>query len=128
MNEGTVAVYLMFGDEADHEQGRGQQFFVYGATFIDVGVASTLHSEIEEARLEAGLLPADSLKFAEMSRPQRVSREEFRSLKSRVLQIAANHEVVFCAYATLHALLATVVTTIWFPSERIYCWHASISS
>jgi hypothetical protein len=27
-------MYLMFGDEADAEQGRGQKFFVYGAVFI----------------------------------------------------------------------------------------------
>jgi hypothetical protein len=45
-----------------------------------------------------------------------------------VMNLAARHRVVFCAYAILHAIAPTEVTRIWFFSVRIRCWVSSMSS
>jgi hypothetical protein len=39
-------MYLMFGDEADAEQGRKQKFFVCGAVFINAQQVEHLHDGI----------------------------------------------------------------------------------
>ena len=54
-------MYLMFGDEADREQGRGKKFFVYGAIFVHTNSIPALHDEIAKARRQAGLVDTDSL-------------------------------------------------------------------
>ncbi len=63
-------MYLMYGDEADAEEGRGQKFFLYGAIFIEHSKAWTAHLRIEDLRKKAGFAAQDSLKFAS-SRPER---------------------------------------------------------
>jgi hypothetical protein len=98
-------MFLMFGDEADAEQSRGQKFFVYGAVFIPTNNIVALHTELEKARKSAGFADTDSLKSASRSRPKHVSAETHRDLKSRVMKVA--HEVgnvKFCAQVTLHEL------------------------
>ena len=39
-------MYLMYGDEADAEEGRGQKFFLYGGIFIDHSQVLTAHEQI----------------------------------------------------------------------------------
>ena len=43
-------MYLMYGDEADAEEGRGQKFFLYGGIFIDHSQVWTAHEQIEQLR------------------------------------------------------------------------------
>jgi hypothetical protein len=97
-------MYLMVGDEADAEQSRGQQFFVYGAIFVPHEAIKPLSDGVEAARVAAGFGPTDSLKFADKTRPRKMSKETFRAVKAKVIDLAAQHGVVFCAYATLHAI------------------------
>jgi hypothetical protein len=52
-------MFLLFGDEADPEQGRGQKYFVYGAIFAPTEKLPALHSEIEKLRMAAGLANTD---------------------------------------------------------------------
>jgi hypothetical protein len=97
-------MYLMFGDEADHDRGRGQKFFVYGAIFVHADCLPTLHDAIETAREKAGLKDTDSLKFAS-KRPETMSIEQHRELKSIVMTLARDiGKVKFCAQVTLHEL------------------------
>jgi hypothetical protein len=42
-------MYLMYGDEADAEEGRGQKFFLYGGIFIDQSMVCTAHKRIERS-------------------------------------------------------------------------------
>ena len=58
-------MYLMLGDEADAEQSRGQQFFVYGAIFVPQEVIKPLNDGVEIIRAAAKFQPSDSLKFAD---------------------------------------------------------------
>jgi hypothetical protein len=97
-------MFLMFGDEADAEQGRGQKFFVYGAIFVEVDAAKTLHTAIRDLRDKNGFAATESLKFADSTRPQELTREEFRDVKKEAIRIAKVHDVKFCAYLTSHAL------------------------
>lgn len=95
---------LMYADEADREQNRGQKFFVYGAIFVDSARAWALHQAVEQVRDAHGFTSGDSLKFATNSRPAQVSREEHTAAKAAVLGLAAEHGVQFCAYVMLHEL------------------------
>jgi hypothetical protein len=95
-------MYLMFGDEADAEQSRGQKFFVYGAIFIPTNSVAALHAEVEKVRRVAGFGDTDSLKSASRTRPKHISFEVHRDLKGHVMKAA--HEignVKFCAQVTL---------------------------
>lgn len=104
--EGEVAMYLMLGDEADAEQSRGQKFFVYGAIFVPHERIKPISDSVEAARKAAKFEPTDSLKFTDMTRPQKISKETFREVKAKVMDLAAQHGIVFCAYAMLHAIAA----------------------
>lgn len=95
-------MYLMFADEADREQGRGQKFFVYGAIFVEAARACELHEAIKELRVKAGYAPEDKLKFANKDRPDAVDRDAHREVKAKVMELAVEHNVQFCAYAMLH--------------------------
>ena len=66
-------MYLMYGDEADAEEGRGQKFFLYGGIFIEHSKAWTANVKIEELRKKAGYGAQDSLKFASSTRPKAVT-------------------------------------------------------
>jgi len=96
---------LMFGDEADREQGKGKRFFVYGAIFIDTDRIPALHDEIEKARQKAGFAATDSLKFAGATRPKDMSLNAHRDLKNKVMCAAEEvGDVKVCAQVTLHDL------------------------
>jgi hypothetical protein len=97
-------MFLMFGDEADAEQGRGQKFFVYGAIFVASNSAKQLHSEIDLLRDDYGFRPSDSLKFADSTKPKKMRRDQFRDVKKKIIQLAKAHDVKFCAYIASHAL------------------------
>lgn len=97
-------MFLMFADEADREQDRGQMYFVYGAIFVDSEQAHSLHRAIQAVRDEFGYEPSDSLKFADNTRPEGITRADHREVKARVIQLAIEHNVAFCAYAMLHEL------------------------
>jgi hypothetical protein len=97
-------MYLMFADEADRERDRGQRFFVYGAVFIDAVHALALHADVEAARQRKGFRPTDSLKFADSTRPEALSRDHHREIKAEIMEIAHARGVKFCAYAMLHEM------------------------
>lgn len=99
-------MYFMLGDEADAEQSRGQKFFVYGAIFVPHESTKPLSDGVEAARKAAKFEATDSLKFADKTRPAKISKETFRDVKAKVMDLAAQHGVVFCAYAILHAIAA----------------------
>src|SRR6266478_696062 len=96
-------MFLMFGDEADAEQGRGQKFFVYGAIFVEAD-AQELHAAIRDFLFFNGTAATESLKFADGTRPQEMTREDFRAVKKQAISVAKAHDVKFCAYVTSHAL------------------------
>ena len=81
-------MYLMYGDEADAEEGRGQKFLLYGGIFLEHSKVWTAHLRIEELRKRAGFALADSLKFATRTRPESVSAEAHRKIKSAVIALA----------------------------------------
>jgi hypothetical protein len=95
-------VYLMYGDEADAEEGRGQKFFLYGGIFVEQSKVWTAHLKIEELRKKAGFAQDDSLKFASKTKPKSVTADAHRDIKSAV--IAGELGVVFCTYIFLHAI------------------------
>jgi hypothetical protein len=98
-------MFLMFGDEADREQGKGKRFFVYGAIFIDTNRMPALHDEIEKLRSKAGLAATASLKFAGATRPKDMPLEAHRDLKNKLMYAAEEiGGVKFCAQVTLHDL------------------------
>jgi hypothetical protein len=100
----TTPLYLMYGDEADAEEGRGQKFFLYGGIFVDHSKAWTAHLRIEDLRKEAGFVAQDSLKFASSTRPKTVTADAHREIKSAVIALAHELGIVFCAYVFLHAI------------------------
>jgi hypothetical protein len=51
-------MFVMLGDEADAEQGRGQRFFVYGA--IQADNIKALNDGVEAARVAAKFNPTDT--------------------------------------------------------------------
>jgi hypothetical protein len=98
-------MYFMFGDEADVDQGRGQKFFVYGAIFVPADNMPPLHTQVERARIGAGLSNTDSLKSASKTRPNNMTFEAHRDLKKKVMSLSRNvGDVTFCAQVTLHDL------------------------
>lgn len=98
-------MFLMFGDEADPEQGRGQKYFVYGAIFVPIDKLPALHAEIERLRSASGLTNTDSLKSASGTRPKGMTHEQHRELKSKLMTLARDvGNITFCAQATLHDL------------------------
>ena len=97
-------MYLMYGDEADAEEGRGQKFFLYGGIFIDHSKAPIAHSRIEDLRKKAGFGSQDSLKFASSTRPKAVNADAHREIKGTVIALAQELGVIFCAYIFLHAI------------------------
>jgi len=98
-------MFLLFGDEADSDRGRGQKFFVYGAVFAPTNSLQALHAEVEKARADTGLKTTDSLKFASRTKPQSMSADAHRGLKKEVMRLAREvGNVKFCAYVMLHEL------------------------
>jgi hypothetical protein len=95
-------MYLMFGDEADADQGRGQKFFVYGAAFINSLSAEDLHDGIQRLREKFGYAARDSLKFSGC--PKGITLDQHRDIKREVIKLARNNDVVFCGYAISHAI------------------------
>jgi hypothetical protein len=73
-----TTMYLMLGDEADAEQSRGQKFFVYGAIFVPQEGIKPLNDGVEIIRAAAKFEPSASLKFADKTRPPKISKETFR--------------------------------------------------
>ncbi len=104
----------MFGDEADHEAGRGTKFIVYGGVMIDAANAVTLSARVQEIRQANGFGPQDPLKFASRNRPPHLTAAQHTLAKQQVLDAAAEHGALFTAYAALHALIANRT-----PEERI---------
>jgi hypothetical protein len=95
-------MYLMFGDEADADQGRGQKFFIYGAVFINSADVETLHNGIQGIRDRFGYGATDSLKFSGC--PKGVTLDQHRELKKEIVRLARKHNAVFCAYAISHVI------------------------
>lgn len=94
-------MYLMFADEADQDGQR--EYLISAAIFVPFDVVGALSSAIENARVDAGLVPGDNLKFGSATRPSdRISFEGHKSLKSSVLQIAHDHGVEVCCYVCPH--------------------------
>lgn len=100
-------MYLLLGDEADHEQGRRAKFFVYGGLFIDVGRIQALHAAIETIRADLLFGPTDPLKFATNTCPAHVTKDQHREAKCRVIAAAQEHGALFSAQLTLHELART---------------------
>ncbi len=98
-------MYLMFGDEADHNQDDGKKFLMYGAIFVPTNTLAALHREMERARSDAGLVASDSLKSSSRSRPAIMSAQRHRELKQKVTALAREvGKVKLCTYVILHAL------------------------
>jgi hypothetical protein len=95
-------MYLMFGDEADADQGRGQKFFIYGGVFIDTSETEELHHAIQRRRKKFGYAATDSLKFSDC--PKGITLDQHRELKKEIVRLARKHDVVFCAYAISHGI------------------------
>src|SRR5690606_35598943 len=56
----------------------GPLYFVYGAIFVDSEQAHSLHRAIQAVRDEFGYEPSDSLKFADNTRPEGITRADHR--------------------------------------------------
>jgi len=98
-------MFMMFGDEADSEQGRNQKFFVYGAIIVPTDRVADLHAAIEGVRRAADFAPTDSLKSASRSRPKSMTPATHRNAKKSVMAVARDvGRVRFCAYVILHEL------------------------
>jgi hypothetical protein len=98
-------MFLLFGDEADSDRGRGQKFFVYGAVFIPTNSVQALHAAVEKARTDAGLKLTDSLKFASRTKPTAMAAGAHRALKKEVMRLAREvGNAKFCSYVMLHEL------------------------
>jgi hypothetical protein len=97
-------MYVMLGDEADAEQGKGQKYFVYDAIYVPQENIKALNDGVEAARVAAKFLATDSLKFADKNRPKQIEKATFRDVKAKVMDLAAKNGVVFSAYAILHAI------------------------
>ncbi len=95
-------MYLMFGDEADAERGRGQKFFVCGAVFVDAEQVEQLHDDVQKIRDKFGYGNSDSLKFSGC--PRDIRYDEHREVKKRIVRLARRHNVVFCAYVISHVI------------------------
>jgi hypothetical protein len=65
---GGGQMYLMYGDEADAEEGRGQKFFLYRGIFIDQSKVWTAHERIEQLRKDGGFAAGDSLGKPDLDR------------------------------------------------------------
>jgi hypothetical protein len=78
-------MFLMFGDEAYADQGRGQKFFVYGAVFIEADHVQALHDEIQDIRDNFGYGHTDSLKFRGC--PKDVTRDDHREVKKKIVNL-----------------------------------------
>jgi hypothetical protein len=97
-------MYLLLGDEADHEQRMGARFFVYGGLFIDIARVQALHAAVAGIREEIGFRPTDSLKFATNDRPAHITKDQHTEAKRRVIAAAHEHDAHFSAQVTLHEL------------------------
>lgn len=100
-------MYLLFGDEADHEAQPGKKFFLYGGVYIPAETAEELDAEVSRIRREMGFKPGDSLKFARSSRPDSVSCDQHRSAKEAVIEVAIRLNIEFCAYVALHKIVGS---------------------
>jgi hypothetical protein len=97
-------MFLMYADEADQVGSDQARHFIYGAVFIRADKAAAISAAIANIRHAHGFNRGDVFKFASSSRPDHVSIEAHRNAKAAVLKCAGDHAVVFCAYATPHAI------------------------
>lgn len=121
-------MYILFTDETNSQSNAKSKFFIYGGVFFSSESAVAIHQAIKELREEAGLLPSDELKFDTRSRPKkRVSVEEHKELKKRVLQIALDHDVRFIANLVLHDLADRDNLISWGANNVIERFHGFLN-
>ena len=97
-------MYILFGDETDHNRNQKTTFFVYGALFVHVDSIQNIHDAIENIRRQFRFGAEDKLKFSTRSRPKHIDRKNHTELKQKVIEIAQRSGAVFCAQLTLHEL------------------------
>ena len=90
-------MYLMFGDEADAEEGRGRDF-------VDQAEVGRCTSASRSSGRTPGSRKAETLKFASKTRPAAVSMDAHRDVKRVMIALAEELGVTFCAYVILHAI------------------------
>jgi hypothetical protein len=98
-----MAVYLLYGDEANLEPQGAIEFFLYGGIWLPVDRLGELHHSMTTIRSETGFLPGDRLKFSPKERPrERVTAAQHLSAKQRVIELATRLGVQFAAVAAHH--------------------------
>ncbi|MCG8558545.1 MAG: hypothetical protein MI824_01985 [Hyphomicrobiales bacterium] len=97
-------MYLMLGDEADHEQNGRNKFFVYGGLFVNVAQVQALHAEVKAIRMDTGFQPTDPLKFSSKTCPKHITKEKHTEAKRRAITAAQKCGAKFSVQVTLHEL------------------------
>lgn len=95
----------MFTDETNRHPSRISRFFVYGGLLFPVEHLSTLHTEIEQIRLDANYRPEDTFKFDTRSRPSHVSRDDATEAKRKVINLCKRLDCKFIVHIILHDII-----------------------
>ena len=96
-------MYLMYGDEADAEEGRGQKFFLY-AVFSSIIRRSGRHTNKSSSFAKVRTSPRGTALNPGKTRPANVTADAHRDIKKAVIALAEELEVTFSAYVILHAI------------------------
>jgi hypothetical protein len=97
-------LYFLFTDETNQQPSESSQFFIYGGVFVQAEKLNELHQLVESARRDNGYNPDDEFKFSPSSKPDHVTREQFKQAKHTVLQGCAQLGLKFAACLTLHQI------------------------
>ncbi len=97
-------LYFLFTDETNQQPSQASQFFIYGGVFVPADKLTDLHNMIEIIRKKNGYRSTDEFKFSPTSKPEHISREQFKLAKKEVLDGCAELGIRFAACLTLHQL------------------------
>lgn len=100
-----AAVYLVFTDETNRNEGESK-FFLIGGIAIHESMAFAIHQDVQNLRQRNGFLPGDSLKFARSEKPAHVSNDQFNAAKSEIIELCERHSIQIFLYACHHLIAA----------------------
>ena len=99
------SMYLLVADETNKNAGGTASFLIYGGLIVDAEKLSSLNSEIEAIRVEAGYTPEDEFKFDTRARPSHVTQKAATDAKRKVIAACIKYEAVVIVQVSSHELI-----------------------
>lgn len=96
-------MYLIFTDETNNNVD-DSTFFLMGGIAVPFSAAATVTGKIDALRVVHGYRSEDQLKYARANKPGHITNDIFNQIKSDVLDLCRDYNIVIFLYACHHLI------------------------